>query len=68
MEIKIWDIILGLLAIISFVWAFISEENRTLGIVLGFMLMIIIVVSTEKTRISDAELELKRLGEKLKIH
>lgn len=68
MESKALNIILGLLSFMSFIWSYISVENRTIAIVIGFMLTIIIFISEKNIKVQNLEEELKRLGEKLKIH
>lgn len=68
MELDIWDILLGILTILSASWAYISEKNRTIAIVLAFILITIIIISKQNKKIFDMNSEQKRLEEKLKIH
>ncbi len=68
MESKILNWILGLLTILSFVWSYISEDNRIIAIVIGLILIVFIFISEKSEKIIDLESEQKKLGEKLKIH
>ena len=68
MESRVTNIVLGFLTILSFIWSFISEENRILAVIIGFILIILIIFSEKNTKIQIIEEELKRLKEKLKIH
>lgn len=68
MELEIWDILLGLLTILSAIWAFISEEYRLVAIVLSFILVTIIIISKQNTKIFEVESQQKRTLERLKIY
>jgi len=68
MELRIFDMILGVLTILSLILAFISEEFRILAIIFAFVLMIVIIISIQNIKISSIILEHKKLQEKLKIH
>ena len=68
MESDILNIILGLLTVLSFIWAYISEQNRIIAIVIGFLLIVIILVSEKNIKLQQLTESQKRLQEKLKIH
>ncbi len=68
MEARTINIVLGLLTILSFVWSYVSEENRAIAIIFGFILTILIIISERNKNVQIIEIELKRLQEKLKIH
>jgi len=68
MELEVWDILLGGLTILSAVWAFISEQYRLLAIIISFILLTIVILSKQSSKIGDIIFEQKRLEEKLKIH
>jgi len=62
------NIILGLLSVISFTWSFISAENRTIAITIGFILLLLLTISDKNKKVQQIENEQKRLKEKLNIH
>ena len=68
MESKALNIILGLLGILSFIWSYFSPENRTIGVIIGFALFILIFLSEQNERIKEMSLQQQKLEEKLKIH
>lgn len=68
MEVKATDIILGILAILSFVFSFVSERYRTILLIFTFVLTIIIIISLQEYKISELKARYGRLEEKLKIH
>ena len=68
MESKILNLILGLITVISFVWAYVSEENRVIAIIIAFMLIILIIVSEQSSKVERVEGEMKRIEEKFKIY
>ncbi len=68
MDSRIINIILGTLTGLSFIWAYLSENNRIIGIILGFILMILIIISEKNKDIAIIKEELKKLKEKLNIH
>ncbi len=68
MESRALNFILGLLSILSFIWSFISEENRIIAITIGFILIIFILISEKNIKLENLENEQKRIEEKLKIH
>lgn len=68
MESRILNAILAILSITSFVWSYFSKENRIIGVVISFLLIILILISEKNIKIKELEIEQKKLGEKLKIH
>lgn len=68
MESLVLNLLLGLLATLSFVWAFFSEQYRIIAIVLGFILIVIIMLSEQNNKIQSLSEENKKFNEKLKIH
>ena len=68
MDRSITNIILGALTILSFIWAYLSEENRIIAIMFGFILVILIIISERNENIRIIEKSLQKLEEKLKIH
>lgn len=68
MEIKTTNIILGILSILSFVLAFLSQEYRLIAIALAFILAIIIIISAQEYKIKELKVSQAKLEEKLKIH
>ena len=66
MELKILDIILGFLSILSFTWSYFSPPNRIIAIVLGFLLVIVLLISEKNSKLHKLEDEQKKLGENLK--
>lgn len=68
MKMRVLNIILGLLTVLSFVWAYLSEENRIIAAIIGFLLIMIILFSERNIKVQELAEEQKRLGEKLKIH
>ena len=68
MENNILNVILGLLTILSFIWSYISEENRVIAIVIGFLLIVLILFSEKNERLNVLSQNQTRLEEKLKIH
>ena len=68
MESKALNIVLGLLSILSFIWSFMSQENRIVAIVIGFVLIVFILISEKNVRLQKLEEGQKKLEEKLKIH
>lgn len=68
MSLTIWDAILGTLAILSLVLAYVSEEYRIFAIIFAFVLFIILIISVQSFQLSSFQSNQKRFGEKLKIH
>jgi uncharacterized membrane protein YqjE len=68
MESGIFNILLGLVAVLSFVWSVFSEQYRIIAIVLGFVLIIVMILSEQNSKIQNLVNEQKKLEEKLKIH
>ena len=68
MELKVLDMFLIVLSVLSFVWSFFSEEYRLLALVLGFVFIIVAVMSVKNEKIEVMFEEQRKLGEKLKIH
>ena len=68
MELDAFDLILGLITILSFAWAIISKEYRILAIIFAFILMVLIAISKQNKKTSNIEFNQIRLGEKLKIY
>ncbi|MBS3088743.1 hypothetical protein J4402_03090 [Candidatus Pacearchaeota archaeon] len=68
MESSILNIILGLLTILSFLWSYFSEENRIIAMIIGFLLIVLIMVSEKNARIDELEIRQKKLEERLKIY
>ncbi len=68
MESRILNAILAILSITSFVWSYFSQENRIIGIIISFLLIILILISEKNIKIKELEIEQKKLEEKLKIH
>ncbi|MDO8459532.1 MAG: hypothetical protein Q7S74_00330 [Nanoarchaeota archaeon] len=64
----LFDIILGILTILSFILAFISEEYRIPATILAFVLMIVIIISLEHVKINEIATDNFKLHEKLKIY
>ena len=62
------NIILGILSVLSFVLAFVSEEYRIVAILLAFVLLVILIVSVLSFEIFNLKSEQSMLAEKLKIH
>ncbi len=65
---KVWDLILGLLSILSVLLAVISEEYRILAFTVAFVLFIILIISNQGVEISRLKFGQEKLAEKLKIH
>jgi len=65
---KIWDIILGVLSILSIILALVSEEYRVLAIIFAFVLLIILLLSVFLMEIYSIKENQYRISEKLKIH
>ncbi len=68
MESKALNIVLGILSALSFIWSYISKENRTIAIIIGFLLILFIFISEKNIKLQNLEENQKRLEEKLKIH
>ena len=68
MELDIFDVLLGLLTILSFVLAFVSEEYRILAIIFAFILMVLIALSKQNKKIGEIKFNQRRLSERLKIY
>ena len=68
MELDALDIILALLAILSAIWAFVSEQFRILAVIIAFTFLAIVILSKQSQKISEITSEQKRINEKLKIH
>ena len=68
MESKALNIVLELLSMLSFIWSFMSKENRIVAIVIGFVLIVFILISEKNVRLQKLEEGQKKLEEKLKIH
>jgi len=68
MESRALNLFLGLLSVLSFIWSFISKENRIIAITLGFILIILTLISEKNIRLENLESEQKRLNEKLNIY
>lgn len=67
-EIKATNIALGIISLLSFALAFISERYRTTAIIIAFILLIIVLISTQEYKIAELGKRNQRLEEKLKIH
>jgi len=68
MKISIIDMALGLLSILSFALAFISEEYRLIASISAFVLLIFLVLSFQFLEISEIRNEQKKNSERLKIY
>ena len=68
MESPVLNSLLGLISLLSFIWAFFSQQNRIIAIIIGFVLMIIISISEQNAKVKVLIDEQKRFEEKLKIH
>jgi hypothetical protein len=68
MESGIFNILLGLIAVLSFVWSVFSEEYRIIAIMLGFVLIIVIILSEQNSKVKDLINEQRKVEEKLKIY
>ena len=68
MEGKLLNIVLGAITLLSFVWAYLSENNRIIAIIIGFLLIVLILISERNEKLNALSEEQKKMGEKLKIH
>ena len=79
MGLKIGDIILAGLSVLSFVLAFVSEEHRLIAIIFAFVLLILLLISFQFLEFSNLKKDLlkeipklkngqKRNSERLKIY
>ena len=68
MDSRVLNVILGLLTILSFVWSYFSEENRIIAVIIGFLLIVLILVSEKNDKLYSVLENQKRIEEKLKIH
>ena len=68
MESKALNIVLGLLTIMSFIWSYISPENRIIAVIIAFVLIILIFISEKNIKIRELEEGQRKIEEKLKIH
>lgn len=68
METRVANIILGVITALSFVWAYVSEENRIIAIIFSFILIIILIISERNKEISMIKEDIKKLKEKLNIY
>lgn len=68
MDARIINIILSTLTGLSFVWAYFSEENRIIGIILGFILIILIIISERNEDLASLKEDVRKLKDKLNIH
>lgn len=68
MEFDALNIISVIFSIASFIWSIFSEQYRIIAVLIGFVLIIIILVSEQNKRVNSLLNEHKRLEEKLKIH
>jgi hypothetical protein len=68
MELNTTNIILAFITVLSFVWSYFSEQNRIVAVILGFVLLLIIILTAQDKKIESIEKEQRRLEEKLKIY
>jgi len=68
MGLGVGNVTLGVLSVLSFVLAFISEEYRIIAILLAFVLLVILIVSVLGFEMFYMKSEQSRLVEKLKIY
>ena len=68
MELKTSNILLIVLSISSFIWSVISPEFRTPAMMIGFVMLVLLIISEQNMKIESITSEYFRLNEKLKIH
>lgn len=68
MELKTSNILLVVLSLSSFIWSVISPEFRTPAMMIGFVMLVLLILSEQNTKLEILSAEYSRLNEKLKIH
>jgi len=64
----VFDLILGALSLLSIVLAFVSQEYRIFAVSAFFILLIIVILSSQSIEISKIKEEQKKTFERLKIY